>query len=230
MLGAAAVAAAGVAAAGVYGAVAPNSGLFGPVIGRGPRESSLYLTFDDGPHAEWTPRILDILQHHHIPAVFFAVGRYAVAHPDIVRAISADGHLLGNHTWSHRKLHLRSRPYIASELRRTHDALASIVAAPRAFRAPHGYRNPFVSNVTRAMGYTTFGWTFGVWDTARPGTEVIRERMKKRLQPGAILLLHDGDGRDPHSDRSQTVAALPGIIEDAVARGYTFRPLSDLLP
>jgi len=73
------------------------------------------------------------------------------------------------------------------------------------------------------------GWTFGVWDTARPGPEEIRRRMLARLRPGAILLLHDGDGYDPRGDRSQTAEALPGIIDGVRAAGYELRPLTELL-
>jgi peptidoglycan/xylan/chitin deacetylase (PgdA/CDA1 family) len=79
------------------------------------------------------------------------------------------------------------------------------------------------------MCYTVFGWTFGVFDTANPGVDVIRRRVRRRLKPGAIVLLHDGDGYDPHGDRMQTAAALPVIIEDARSAGYEFAPLSELL-
>ncbi len=215
----------------VYGAVAPNSNLFGPVIGRGPREKSVYLTFDDGPSLEWTPRILDILSVCDVPAAFFLVGRYCDSNRSVAREVARAGYAVGNHTWSHRKLHLRSRSWISDELNRTHDIIADACdTTPRCFRAPHGYRNPFVSHATRALGYTTFGWTFGVWDTALPGAEVIRRRMRSQLSPGAILLLHDGDGYDSRGDRSQTVAALPGIIQDARDLGYTFRSICELIP
>jgi peptidoglycan/xylan/chitin deacetylase (PgdA/CDA1 family) len=79
------------------------------------------------------------------------------------------------------------------------------------------------------LGYTTFGWTFGVWDSARPGAEEIRRRVRSRLAPGALILLHDGDGYDPRGDRSQTAEAVPGIVRDARAAGYEFRPLGELL-
>jgi peptidoglycan/xylan/chitin deacetylase (PgdA/CDA1 family) len=79
------------------------------------------------------------------------------------------------------------------------------------------------------MSYTVFGWTFGVFDTAKPGVERIRRRVRKRLRPGAIVLLHDGDGYDPAGDRMQTAAALPGIIQDARDEGYEFGSLSELL-
>jgi len=82
--------------------------------------------------------------------------------------------------------------------------------------------------VTRQLGYTVFGWTFGVFDSARPGAEEIRRRVRKRLRGGAIVLLHDGDGYDPSGDRMQTAEALPGIIEDARAHGYEFGSLAEL--
>src|SRR2546427_299637 len=101
---------------------------------------------------------------------------------------------------------------------------------PRCFRAPHGYRNPFVGVTTRRLGYTVFGWTFGVWDSdPHVSAEEIRARVRRKLRPGAIILLHDGDGYDPQGDRRRTAAALPGIIADARAAGYTFRPLGELV-
>jgi peptidoglycan/xylan/chitin deacetylase (PgdA/CDA1 family) len=78
------------------------------------------------------------------------------------------------------------------------------------------------------MSYAVFGWTFGVFDTARPGADAIRRRVRTRLRPGAIVLLHDGDGYDPHGDRMQTADALPGIIRDARADGYEFGSLAEL--
>src|SRR5947208_3362074 len=102
--------------------------------------------------------------------------------------------------------------------------------APRAFRAPHGYRNPFVTLTTRRLGYSVFGWTFGVWDSdARVSADEIRRRVRRKLRPGAIVLLHDGDGYDPDGDRRRTAAALPGIIADAREAGYVFRSLAELV-
>ncbi|MEO8225990.1 MAG: polysaccharide deacetylase family protein [Gemmatimonadota bacterium] len=213
-----------------YGAYEPNAQLFGPVIGRGPRVRSIYLTFDDGPNADATPRLLETLDRLSAPAAFFMVGAFARQQPALARGVSNAGHLIGNHTLSHVKLHRRSPGTIGREIREAHEILRETTGqVPRAFRAPHGYRNPFVAPVTRALGYRVFGWTFGVWDTARPGVEEIRRRVRTRLAPGAIVLLHDGDGYDPRGDRRQTADALPGIIADARDAGYTIRPLSELL-
>ncbi len=217
--------------AGLWGTYVVNSRLFGRVVGRAsPDRPYLYLTFDDGPNAEATPRILETLAGAGVPAAFFMVGRHVRLHPDLARAALAAGHELGNHTDSHVKLHRRTPATIRRELETAHATIVDATGrAPRTFRAPHGFRNPFVVPAARRLGYRVFGWSFGVWDTARPGPEVIRRRMRAKLRPGAILLLHDGDGYDPRGDRLQTAEALPGIIEDARAAGYSLRPLSDLL-
>jgi len=99
---------------------------------------------------------------------------------------------------------------------------------PRTFRAPHGHRSIFLKSIAADLRYTVFGWTFGVFDTALPGVETIRRRVRKRLRPGAIVLLHDGDGYDPKGDRMQTALALPEIIKDARERGYEFGSLAEL--
>jgi chitooligosaccharide deacetylase len=227
-----AVGAAGACATLAIGAYAPNSRLFGPVIGRGSAGShDLYLTLDDGPNPTATGHILDTLARHRIPAAFFMVGDHVRRFPDLARAVGAAGHEIGNHTYAHAKLHLKGPRAITGELRRAHETITTTVGiAPRVFRAAHGYRNPFVARAARNLGYRVFGWTFGVWDSARPGAETIRRRVAAKLAPGAIILLHDGDGDDPAGDRSQTAQALDGIIRNAIELGYRFRPLTELAP
>ncbi len=216
-------------AAVLYGALEPNNSLFGPVVGRGPRDRRVYLTFDDGPNPHATPRILETLAREYAPAAFFLVGAHARRFPDIAREVAAGGHAIGNHTDTHLKLHLRGPARIARELARAHESIAAATGVePRLFRAPHGYRNPFVLREARRRGYRVLGWTFGVWDTARPGAEEIRRRVRHGLRPGAILLLHDGDGYDPLGNRSQTADALPGIIADVRSAGYIFAPVTEL--
>jgi len=223
----------GGAGLGALGActVWPNCGLFGPVLGRGPRSGRrLYLTFDDGPSPTATAAILDALGAEGVPAAFFMVGEQVRRNPELARRVAGAGHAVGNHTQHHVKLHLKGPSAIAAEIDTAHAVIdATTGVAPRFFRAPHGFRNPFVQAAARRHGYAVCGWTFGVWDTDLPGTDTIRERVRRRLRPGAIILLHDGDGYDAEGDRTQTAAALPGIIADARARGYEFRPLSDLV-
>ena len=215
-----------------YGTYEPNSPLFGRAVGRGPTgERVAYLTFDDGPNPGATEPILETLAAWGVPAAFFLVGEHVRRLPAVARRVAAAGHEIGNHTLRHQKLHLRGPRRIREELERAHELIVDATnQVPRCFRAPHGYRNPFVGVATRRLGYTVFGWTFGVWDSD-PGVsaEEIRARVRRKLRPGAIILLHDGDGYDPQGDRRRTAAALPGIIADARAAGYTFRPLRELV-
>jgi peptidoglycan-N-acetylglucosamine deacetylase len=214
---------------GVWGAYVPNSPVFGPVIGRGPREPVAFLTFDDGPNPRVTERILDVLQREEVPATFFMVGRYVERYPLTAEAVARARQEIGNHTYSHRKLHLTGPAQTANEIGRAHQAITGTTGVvPRSFRAPHGYRGPFVAGSIAPYHYQSFGWTLGVWDSACPGVEKIRARVRRGLKPGAIILLHDGDGYQPGGDRWQTAAALPGIIRDVRSAGYRLASLSIL--
>jgi peptidoglycan/xylan/chitin deacetylase (PgdA/CDA1 family) len=220
------------AAAGVlaYGTYAPNCQLFGRVIGHGsPQTRRVYLTFDDGPNPVATESILEALVASNVPATFFQVGAHVRRFPAVARRVAALGHEIGNHTDKHVKLHVHGLSFARHALQAAHQTLVEVTGvAPQSFRAPHGYHSPFVHWAVRELGYAMFGWSYGVWDSARPGSEVIRARVRKGLRPGAILLLHDGDGYDPLGDRTQTADALPGIVRDVRDAGYEFAPLSEL--
>ena len=204
--------------------------IFGPSVERGPRAKRIYLTFDDGPNERATPAILDTLAIERVPAAFFIVGDHARRFPKVARLVADQGHLIGNHTQRHKKLLWCGPRRVRDEVEQAHESIVGTTGrAPESFRAPHGQRSPFLRSLARQLGYTVFGWTFGVFDTAKPGVEEIRRRVRKRLRPGAIVLLHDGDGYDPEGDRMQTADALPGIIQDARDKGYELGDLSELL-
>ena len=212
------------------GTLSPNSRIFGPVVGRGPRDRAIYLTFDDGPNPVATERIVRVLERERLPATFFMVGLHAEQFPDIARRVAAGGFGIGNHTHTHRRLAFAGPGRTAYEIGIAHAAIEwACGTAPTCFRAPHGYRNPFVRRAAARYGYRVFGWTLGVWDTARPGADEIRWRVRKYVRPGTVLLLHDGDGYDSTGDRSQTAEALPGILDDCRAMGYELRSLDDLV-
>ena len=223
----AAAAAVGVAA---WGALDPNSQLFGRVVSQGPTDGDrVFLSFDDGPSPSATARIVDILAENDAVATFFFVGRHAGMFSDLARRVAEAGHDVGNHTYDHRKLHLLGRDAVRRELERAHAAIREATdVEPALFRAPHGYRSPFVALEARRLRYTTIGWKGRVFDTARPGPSEIRRRVAKLLKPGAIVLLHDGDGTDPRGDRRQTASALPGILEDVRVLGLRTGKLSEL--
>lgn len=222
LLGSGVIMAGGFLAATYY----PNAPIFGPVTGRGPRRRELYLTFDDGPNPRSTPAILDTLAAEQVPATFFMVGNHVQRYPDLARLAVTQGHEIGNHTMTHRKLSYLGPRAVEAELSRAHGVIGATTGrAPRFFRAPHGYRSLAVARATKRMGYRNFGWTFGVWDSDPISAEEIRRRVQARLRPGAIILLHDGDGYDPEGDRRATAGALPGILRDARDAGYAFRAL-----
>ncbi len=208
----------------IHGAFHRNSPLFGRAITSLPTtDRAVALTFDDGPNPDATPAILDALKDRGVRATFFLLGRHAERWPDLVRRVAAEGHGIGNHGYYHRKLHFKSPAYVRTDL--TLGTRAIDVASgvrPRFFRAPHGFRSPWVTSIAQSLGQRTVGWSFGVWDTARPGRDVIVERIVSGTKPGSILLLHDGDGYDPSGDRMQTAQAVPLIIDRLLAQGYRF--------
>jgi peptidoglycan-N-acetylglucosamine deacetylase len=214
-----------------WGAFTPNSRVFGRVIGPGVGTARrAAITFDDGPSAEHTPAILDALRDAGVRATFFALGRHVREHPEIARRIVEEGHELASHGDDHSLLTFEGPKGIARQLRACNEAVVSAVGAPPAplFRAPHGFRSPFLVPVARRLGYRVVGWTAGVWDTAKPGVERIVERSAAKLDPGAILLLHDADGSGRGDDRSQTVTALPAIIQAGRERDLEFVTVSEL--
>jgi len=219
-LGAAAVVIGGAA----HGAFHRNSPIFGPAIRRlATHDRAVALTFDDGPNPAATPVVLDALAERGVKATFFILGRHAERWPDLVARAAAEGHALGNHGYYHRKLHLRSPAYVRRDLELGTNAMVSAGApAPRFFRAPHGFRSPWVTHIARTLGQRTVGWSLGVWDSDRPGVDEIARRTVEGASPGAILLLHDGDGYDPDGDRLQTAHAVPLLVDRLLDRGYRF--------
>jgi len=215
---------ASVAGAVVHGALYPNSPLFGRVIASVPATGNgLALTFDDGPNPLATPAILDALKERGVKASFFILGRHAERWPAIVRRVAEEGHAIGNHGYYHRKLHLKSPSYVRRDLELGTAAIVDACGVrPKFFRAPHGFRSPWVTTIARSLGQRTVGWTRGVWDSDRPGVEVIAGRTIRAARPGAILLLHDGDGYDEGGDRMQTARAVPRIIDAVQRAGFHF--------
>lgn len=213
-----------VAGIAAHGAFYRNSFVFGRALGRLPTdEREVALTFDDGPNPEATPRILDALAEAGVHATFFVLGRHAERWPNLVCRLRDEGHTIGNHGYYHRKLHFKTPRYVRDDLGRGSDAIADACGVrPRLFRAPHGFRSPWVNGVAASLGERVIGWSLGVWDSDRPGADEIARRTVVGARPGSILLLHDGDGYDPAGDRLQTAAAIPRVVTDLSARGYRF--------
>ncbi|KQC40061.1 chitooligosaccharide deacetylase [Frankia sp. ACN1ag] len=182
---------------------------------------SVALTIDDGPHPVWTPRILDVLRLNRVSATFSVVGAQAVANPELVRRIVAEGHSLCNHSMTHPQPFSRRTPdQIRIEMTRAQSAIVDAGAEPpRLFRAPGGDWSPAVLAAAAGLGMTSLGWDVDPRDWARPGTASIRQSLGS-ARPGDILLCHDGGG-----NRAQTVAALRRVLPLLRARGLSFVPL-----
>jgi peptidoglycan/xylan/chitin deacetylase (PgdA/CDA1 family) len=208
----------------IHGAFHRNSFLFGRPITRIPAaERAVALTFDDGPNEHATPAILDALKARNVRATFFILGRHAERWPQLVKRVADEGHAIGNHGYFHRKLHFKSPNYVRNDLTLGTQAIERASGYhPRFFRAPHGFRSPWVTSIARSLGQRTVGWSFGVWDSAKPGATVIVDRILSKVEPGSILLLHDGDGYDPLGDRTQTAQAVPVLVDRLLAEGYRF--------
>ena len=223
----------GVSIVGVlaYGLGAPSATLLGPALVRdrflpgGPREVA--LTFDDGPSVPYTGQVLDILAKNHIHATFFLCGANAERYPDLVRRIKAEGHEIGNHTYSHPWLYMMDRQKIADEIDHTQIVLQKISGLrPRLFRPPFGVRWFSLWPLLRERGLTMVMWSMRGYD-GRLGASGIADTTLRQLQPGGIILLHDGfETHAPAEvDRSATVRALPAIISGIRRAGYAFVPI-----
>jgi peptidoglycan-N-acetylglucosamine deacetylase len=179
------------------------------------------LTFDDGPDPAFTPAILDLLAERHITATFCMVGQQALAHPDLVRRVVAEGHRLCNHTFTHDAgIAMRPPEVMDEQLRASRDALVR-VAGPDVpipyFRAPEGVWSASLERTAAQEGMRPLGWSVDTLDWTRPGTDAIVTSVKQGMHPGAVVLFHDGGG-----PRDQTVAAVRQLLPWLVDQKYSF--------
>jgi peptidoglycan/xylan/chitin deacetylase (PgdA/CDA1 family) len=181
------------------------------------------LTFDDGPSV-YTPGILDILRKQDVPATFFVIGEHVAQYPRYVRAERAQGDLVGDHTYTHPDLEQLSPDQIRAQLSQTEQAIRSASGySPRWFRPPYGDVDSEIVAIAASLGLRTVLWSVDPQDWALPGSQAIVDRVLTAAKPGSVILMHDGGG-----DRSETVAALPAIIDVLRSRGYTFNTLDQL--
>ena len=196
-------------------------------------KAKVALTFDDGPDPVWTPRVLDVLKARGLKATFFVVGRNAEDHPDLIRRIVAEGHEIGNHSYTHGNLAEMPEWRQRLELGATERLIeAETGRSTTLFRPPYnadatpsnGAELAQLAFAEREMGYTVVLEKIDPQDWARPGADVIVQRVKEQRREGSIILLHDAGG-----DRSQTLAALPRILDWLAERGDAVVPMSELL-
>ncbi len=202
--------------------------VFVDAIVRGPRGArGVALTFDDGPHPQWTPRVLGVLSERRATATFFLVGSKVERHPEVVRAILDAGHLVGLHSYAHDRLFsLRGERRVREDLERGIAALERVTGRrPVLFRPPIGHTNPTIARAADALGLLVVGWTIGGRDgvaCARP--ENVVARVRRALRNGAIVLLHDAPERGDREPAA--VRALPAILDALAVRQLEAVPVS----
>ncbi len=173
------------------------------------------LTFDDGPHPERTPKILDLLKKHDVRAAFFVTGKNAEKHPELIKRMVSEGHLVGNHTYSHSsRFPWMKEEKMREEIHWCDVAITRITGMhPTLFRPPFGVSNPTLARAVVPWHYTVAGWSVRSLDTVSrwPRAKVF-ERVRRRLRPGSVVLLHD--------DREGGDILLEMILDHLERNGY----------
>jgi peptidoglycan/xylan/chitin deacetylase (PgdA/CDA1 family) len=196
-----------------------------PVVRSLPPESGrCYLTFDDGPDPEWTPHVLEVLADANVRATFFVLGRLALRHASLVREIRAAGHVVGNHSFSHRHPWLSSRDRVRSEVCDGADAIADVLGErPEWYRPPHGRVSPLVRQAAHESGQRIALWSVSAVDWGpMASSERIRSRLRM-LRAGDVVLMHDGPLR--HNRPGHTLLALPDVLVALARNGPPPAPL-----
>ncbi|MBW4567033.1 MAG: polysaccharide deacetylase family protein [Tolypothrix carrinoi HA7290-LM1] len=182
------------------------------------------LTFDDGPWTGSTAKVLDILKKNNIKGTFFIVGQMLKQHPDLGVRIVTEGHVIANHTWTHR-YHSMNPQVAAYEVESTSDLIYQTTGVKTTlFRPPGGMMNNGVAAYARNQKYTIVMWSADSLDYSRPALSRLISNVTRASKPGGIVLLHDGGG-----NRSRTVQALPQIIDYFKKQGYSFVTVPELL-
>ncbi|MBT9331714.1 polysaccharide deacetylase family protein [Paracidobacterium acidisoli] len=221
---------AGLAAGGyAYAGMWPSSQIFGRAIIAGNDPAEFALTYDDGPNDPYTYQLLDLLARHEVRATFFVIGRFVRQRPEIVRAIRAAGHLVGNHTVTHPVLLFQPPRRVREELAGCNAAIEDAIGeAVRWFRPPHGARRPDVLRCARELGLTPVLWNAMGYDWKATTAERVLANLdrgiahNRRAERGSNLLLHDGGQAGIGQDRSHSVAATRMLIERSALQKARF--------
>jgi peptidoglycan/xylan/chitin deacetylase (PgdA/CDA1 family) len=185
------------------------------------------LTFDDGPDAIYTRKIIDVLSGYGIKATFFMVGENVLKHPELVIMAYSHGHVIANHTFSHKRLSILNKLAIEQEILNGNYAIFKIVGKyPLLFRPPYGACSKLLPEIVKDSGLHTIMWSSTTNDyDVLTSPEKIASEVLSLAHPGAIILLHDGGGKS----RQKTVDALSSIIKELQKRGYKFVTVPELL-
>jgi peptidoglycan/xylan/chitin deacetylase (PgdA/CDA1 family) len=181
------------------------------------------MTFDDGPHATNTPKLLDLAAKKHIKLTFFVLGECVQQNPTVLQREVAEGHEIGNHSWSHPNLAKLSDEAVRSQLQRTEDIIVKTAGVkPKLMRPPYGELTKRQRIwVNRDFGYKVILWDVDPLDWKRPGPSVVARRIIGGTHPGSIILSHD--------IHPPTIEAMPQVFDALLAKGFKFVTVSELL-
>jgi peptidoglycan/xylan/chitin deacetylase (PgdA/CDA1 family) len=219
------------AVAAGYQSMAPTGQWYGHTFtGLAPGTKQLALTYDDGPNDPHTLRLLEVLAKHDVRATFFLIGRYVHQRPDIAREIVKAGHVVGNHTFTHPLLTLKSAAEIRRELTDCRSALQEAIGEhSNLFRPPFGGRRPAVLRVARELGLEPVMWNVTGYDWNAPPSSVVERKVTKQIRGGDVILLHDGGHKQMGADRSQTVLATDSLTVKYKSEGYEFVTIPQMM-
>lgn len=203
--------------------------MVGEVVSRvSVRQPLVALTFDDGPREPYTSAILDVLADQGVKATFFLIGENAARHPEVVRRIVRDGHAIGNHSWSHPRLGSAADATVRDEIARTDELLERLTGVRTTlFRPPYGDIGRALGGwrgVPAQRGHLLVMWSVEVRDWATRSALDVAVGTLRRVEPGAIVLLHDGGG-----DREHTVRATRWMVGRLARQGYELVTVPELL-
>ncbi len=226
----AASAAIGAVTAG-YQSMAPTGQWYGRTFtGLADKSKQLALTYDDGPNDPHTFRLLEVLAKHDVRATFFVIGRYVQQRSDIVQEIAQAGHMIGNHTFTHPLLTLKSADEIRNELQTCRAEIQNAIGQhSNLFRPPFGGRRPAVLRIARELGLEPIMWNVTGYDWNAPPAEVIEKKVSRRIRGGNVVLLHDGGHLQMGADRSQTVIATDHLLKRCKSEGYSFAAIPEMM-
>jgi peptidoglycan-N-acetylglucosamine deacetylase len=214
-----------------YQSMAPTGQWYGRTftgLARGTKK--LALTYDDGPNDPHTFRLLEVLARHNLHATFFLIGRYVQQRPDIVRELVEAGHVVGNHTFTHPLLTLKSADEVRREFTDCRNAIEDAVGQhSNLFRPPFGGRRPAVLRVARSLGLQPIMWNVTGYDWNAPPAAAIERKVESQMRGGDVILLHDGGHKQMGADRSQTVLATDHLLSRYQSEGYEFVTIQQML-
>ncbi len=208
---------------------------FGPhegIVRRGPHQPYVSLTFDDGPNPTYTPQILDVLAEKGATATFFMVGKHVQKYPEVARRVCAEGHEIGNHTFSHREMVTPTKKTVLKEVNMTDEVIGQVVGVrTRLFRPPRGLISNAVRRILVENGFAIALWTVSAVDWRGYSPKQMVRRILRHARPGGIILFHDSGAliRSEGGSRVNTVDALPLVIDALRGRGYEIVSLSKML-